>query len=149
MSTISTTYRLISTYADPEPWKEYHDRAILCRDIEETIAWGIYLFRDLSDLEARFQARVFGGGEVLHNLDRNEFERAYRLWVTGSMAILREAEGLAEEGFPVNGLDEFRGIAEEARCQIELFDLEPEIRPIEEVLPLIRPENPRPARYGT
>jgi hypothetical protein len=48
----------------------------------------------------------------------------------------------------VDGLDEFRRIAEEARCQIELWDLEPEIRPLEEALPLVRPGNPRPDRYG-
>jgi hypothetical protein len=121
---------------------------MLCRDLEETMTWGITLFRGLNEMEGWLQARVLGGREGLHQLDQSEFERAYRLWVTASETILRFAEELAREGFSVEGLDTVRGITEEARCQVELWDFEPEIRPIEEVRPLVRPENPRPGRYG-
>jgi hypothetical protein len=148
MSAIPTTRRLIEAYAESEPWKEHHDRAMLCRDIEELMTWGIHLFRGLCELEANLQSRALARkGEGL-GLESAEFERVYRLWVTTSEGVLRLAGDLSEDGFPVDGLDEFRRIAEEARCQIGLWDLEPEIRPIEEVLPLVRPENPRPDRYG-
>jgi hypothetical protein len=149
MSAISTTRRLISSYAECEPWKEHHDQAMLCWDVEEKMAWGINLLQGLSDLEARLQARVLGGREAWQKLDLAEIEQAYRSWVTGSESLLRQAEALAEQGFPLDGLAEFRGKVEEVRCQIELWDLEPEIRPIEEALPLTKPENPRPARYGS
>jgi hypothetical protein len=148
MSAIPTTRRLIEAYAESEPWKEHHDRAMLCRDIEELMTWGVHLFRGLCDLEANLQSRALARrGEGL-SLDSAEFEQAYRLWVTTSEGVLRLAGDLSEEGFQIDGLDKFRRIAEEARCQIELWDLEPEICPIEDALPLVRPENPRPDRYG-
>jgi hypothetical protein len=148
MSAISTTSRLVEAYAESQPWKEDHARAMLCGDIEEAMTWGIHLFRGLSDLEAHLQARVLRGKVAPGHFDWGEFERVYRLWVKASEGFLRLAENCVEDGLQVEGLGEFREIVEEARCQIELWDLEPEIRPLEEALPLIRPGNPRPARYG-
>jgi hypothetical protein len=148
MPAIRTTRRLIKAYAESEPWKESHDRAMLSYEIEELITWGIHLFRGLTDLEATLQSRALAKKEAPDDRDWSEFEGAYRMWVSASNMILAPASELVEEGFQVDGLNEFRRIAEEARCQIELWDLEPEIRPIEEALPSIRPENPRPTRYG-
>ncbi len=121
---------------------------MLCYDIEKLMRWGIHLFRGLSELDVILQARALGSKEATPSLDGTELEWAYRKWVTTSEGVLRLAEGLAEEGFQVDSLEEFRRIAEEARCQIDLWDLEPEIRAIDEALPLIRPVNPRPDRYG-
>jgi hypothetical protein len=148
MPATSTTYNLISAYAGQEPWKRDHDGAMLCRDLEETIAWGINLFRGLNEMEEWLQSGGIEGRNGLHSLDQDEFERAYRLWVKASEAIVRFAEELAHQGLSINGLEKFRAINEEARCQVELWDFEPELRPIEETRALIRPDNPRPDRYG-
>ena len=145
MPTSSTTYRLISTYAAQEPWKEHHDRAILCRDVEETITWGIYLFRGLTELEAHLQALALRGAGAVP--DWSEFERAYRLWVTASESMLLVAETLAAEGFPIDDLAKLHEIAEEARCQVDLWDLEPEIRPLLSAA-LAQAGQPPTARYG-
>ncbi len=58
-------------------------------------------------------------------------------------------EALSAKGYDVEGLDDLRRAVEEGRCQIELWDLESELPAIEEARPFLRPENPRPARYGT
>ena len=77
-----------------------------------------------------------------------EHYRAYRAWVAASEGFLKVGMGLSEEGHDVEGLDEFRRAVEEARYQVELWDLEAELPPIEEARRFARPENPRPARYG-
>lgn len=147
MSAISTTRRLIEAYAS-EPWKEQHDQAMLCRDIEEAMAWGVRLYRGLMEEEAAIQARALARRGEESAPDLSEFEEVFRQWVATSEMVLRVVERLADKGLQVDGLDVFRRVAEEARCQLELWDLEPEILPIEEALSLVRPENPRPNRYG-
>ena len=62
--------------------------------------------------------------------------------------MLRVAAKLADEGFRVDGLDEFRQAADEARRQTELWDMESELLPIEEARAHLQPDNPRPERYG-
>lgn len=152
MPVLRATQRVISAYAESEPrrdesWDESHDLAMYCREIEDALAWGVYLFRDLSDLEARSQARVLRGELAPDGYDWEGHERDFRRWAAASEKFLGLAEDLAREGFDVGGLEEFRTVVEEARCLIGLWDFEPELRPIEEARPLTRPENPRPDRY--
>jgi hypothetical protein len=119
-----------------------------CRDIEEAMGWGIRLFRGLSEQEAILQARTIAGRGDEPNPDMSEFEQVFRQWVEISEMILIAAATLSEEGFKPDGLDEFRRVAEEARCQVELWGFEPELLPIEEARLRLRPQNPRPERYG-
>jgi hypothetical protein len=147
MSAIPTTRRLIEAYAESEPWKLHHDQAMACRDIEEAMRWGVRLFRGLSEQEAALQARAIASRGHGPDLDMSEYEELFRQLVEMSEMILRGAAKLSEEGFKVEGLDEFRRVAEEARCQVELWGFESELLPIEEARLRLRPENPRPERY--
>jgi hypothetical protein len=149
MSAIPTTRRLIEAYAESEPWKLHHDRAIVCHDVEEAMQWGIRLFRGLSEQEATLQARAIASRADGPTPEMNEFEQVFRRWVERSEMTLCAATEFSEEGFVVAGLDEFRRIVEEARCQMELWDFEPELLPTEEARLHLRPENPRPGRYGS
>jgi hypothetical protein len=148
MSAIPTTRRLIRAFAEAEPWKVHHDRAMACRDIEEAMGWGVRLFQGLSEQEAILQARAIASRGDEPSPDMSEFEQVFRQWIEISEMILSVATRLSEEGYAVDGLDEFRRVAEEARCQVELWDFEPEILPIEEALLRVSPGNPRPERYG-
>jgi hypothetical protein len=69
------------------------------------------------------------------------------VWVEISEHKLDEIERLASEGYQIRGADEFLTHLEEARAILASRDLEAEMRPIEEVLPLAK-GNPRPERYG-
>ena len=82
------TRRLIEAYAETEPWKEQHDRVMLCYDIEKLMRWGIHLFRGLSELEVILQARALGSKGATPSLDWTELEWAYRKWVTTSEGVL-------------------------------------------------------------
>lgn len=148
MSAIATTRRLIEAYAGSEPWKVQHDRAMACRDIEEALGWGIRLYRGLCEQEATLQARAIAGQPGEADSDTREFEQVFREWVATAQMILSAAATLAEEGFQMDSLEEFRQVTEEARCQVELWEFAPELLPVEAARPDLRPENPRPERYG-
>lgn len=147
MATISMTHRYASDYAESEPWKIDHDMAMRCRDIEEAMVWGGRLFRAASEDEARFQDRVFRGELSPDDPTLGQIEEVYRILASAFEMVLESAERIASHGFAVEGLDDFRLVVEEARCMVGSFDIEAEIRPVEELLPLCQ-GNPNPERYG-
>ena len=149
MPAFQTTNRLIRVYAESEPWTEHHDRAMFCRSLEEVLGWGVIIRRRLAEIEVILQAQALEGEVPSSHPIWAEYDKLYRLWVVASEGFLKHGTELAEEGYEVDGLDEFRRALEEARCQVELWDLEAELPAIEEMRPFARPENPRPARYGT
>ena len=150
MPAFRTTSHLIRAYAESNPsWEASHDEAMYCRDVEEILVWGVCLFRGLARIEADLQGRALAGKVDPSDPVWAEYDKAYRSLVAASEAFLRMGEDLSARGYDVEGLDDLRGAVEEGRCQIELWDLEPELPAIEEARPFLRPENPRPARYGT
>lgn len=148
MATISRTRRYVADYAQSEPWKADHDQAMRCQAIEEAMIWGGRLFRAVSEDEARFQSLVFRGELDPDDPVQGQFEDAYRTLLPAFEAVLDAAEACAAHGFTVAGRDDFRLVVDEARCMVGSFDIETEIRPHEELLTLVRPDNPDPARYG-
>ena len=148
MAAFRTTGRLIQAYAESEPWKESHDRAMFCRSLEEVLGWGVRIFRGLTDLAVIEQARALEADGTTPTVVWSEYERIYRAWVEASESYLMHAMKLSEEGYAIEGLDEFRRVFEEAHCQTELWDFEPELAPIEDARFIASPGNPRPARYG-
>jgi hypothetical protein len=135
MPVIRATRELISTYSQCVPWKEQEDRVMACWDLEERMAWGIKLFRGVADFESRLQSHAFRG--ITSSVDRvwQEVEQVYCLWTGASEKLLRAAEKLAQEGFTVDGLSEFRATLEQARSRLGFPDLEPETRPITDTAP--------------
>jgi hypothetical protein len=147
MPAIRTTRRLLTAYADREPWAIDHDEAGTCLVVEEKLAWGVPLFRGLLELEARTQDRARKAPDPDAEERLELMPLFYRLWLDASEFYLGRAEEFSEKGYAVAGLDDFRMTVEEARCLLGNLALEEEIRPIEELIGRSHPENPRPERY--
>lgn len=152
MSSIRTTSRLILAYAQTgfEEWKSDHDLAMVCRDVEEAITWGIQLFRGLTKIEAGLQAEVCRSqlseaqyGPLYASI-ANDYQRLFETFEK----ILETEEKLGRFGYALDGVEEFHEVAEEARCVVDSMELESKVRPIEELIPWAKPDNPRPERYG-
>ena len=144
MSQISMAKTLITAYGDREPWKEQHDRAMLCREVEDIIDWGIVLFHGLSDAEARYQSQVIHCGDAEN---RSDLDETYRSLTGMFRRCLNVADKLTAEGFMVERLDEFRAIVHEAECLVESADFEVGLPAIEDMERIASPANPRPDRY--
>lgn len=141
MSTVETTRGLLSAYADKESWNREHDQAQLCLEVEEKLAWGIWIFQGLLDFEARIQSHALKrpGPEMNRLLD--VIPTFYQRWVEESAFYLEQARQLQAAGGDVEGVEAFEATLEEARCLIGNLKLEDEIRPIEELIGLARGES--------
>jgi hypothetical protein len=149
MTASRTTRRLLSAYADLEPWKRDHDEAQSCLDVEENLAWGVNLYRGLLERESRKSLQIsrdFDQEEAASFFA--EMTQFYQMWLNASEVYLDAARSFVGSGYVVDGLDAFEQTVEEARCLLGNLALESEIRPIEELIALAKPENPRPERYG-
>jgi hypothetical protein len=141
--------RLVLAFAEAEPWKIDHQRAMLCRDIEDDMAWGIRLMSGLAEEEATFQALVLAGGPAGDiEAGMAGIDECRRVLVEVCEKILETAESLRRDRDAIDGIEEFRAAIEEARHRVEAAEFEQELPPLETMRPLLRPENPRPERYG-
>ncbi|HWE39225.1 MAG TPA: hypothetical protein VG406_21935 [Isosphaeraceae bacterium] len=139
--------RVLAAYAEAEPWREDHDAAGRCFELEEVVAVGNLAFQLIVSIDAAWQGRVAAGLVPYRDEDDRRIGELHRMWVEASERRLGEIEALGREGFEVQGAEEFLIHLDEARSLIESRALEAQMRPIEEVLPLAR-GNPRPERYG-
>ena len=120
-----------------------------CLDVEATMSMGVKLFRWLTDGEARCQQLALRGEVPPDDPVWEDIEQAYRSWLLASEKLLIRADEFARDGFDLDGLGEFRTTVDEARSLVALWEFEPQILPIEEALPLTKPQNPLPTRYPT
>ena len=139
--------RILAAYDEAEPWKADHDAAMQWFEMEEIIAVGNMAFEFVSFIDASWQDHVASGRVPFKEEDDQRIGQYYRKWVEISERRIDEIETLTREGYEVQGADRFLSNFEEARAVLESRDLEHQMRPIEEILPLVR-GNPQPERYG-
>ncbi len=72
----------------------------------------------------------------------------YAMWLETSERCLTAARKLKDWGYEVVGLDAFEKAIAEARWIGESVAIEAEIRPYDELVDRLAPENPAPERYG-
>jgi hypothetical protein len=135
---IRATRELISTYARHVRSEMEQDCAMACWAVEEQMAWGITLFRGISDLEKQIRSRTFLGGTGSFDSVWEEFDQCYRVWAGASERLLGQAEELFKQGFNLFGLSEFRA-AVEWRESIPEGESAPATPPIDEESPLGEP----------
>ena len=149
MAPASLTRELISAYANNEGWKIDHVEAQLCRDFEDSLGWGCWLFERLLDLEAKMQARAFSGVDARTLSDLESMPKLYQQWLEASERCLDLAKEFTTQGYVVDGLETFEKAVDQARWICESEALEAEIRPYDEILKHLAPDNPDPSRYGS
>lgn len=139
--------RILAAYALAEPWQEDHDDALRCFEAEEFLAVGNLAYDLLTYVETTWQDRVAAGLIPFNDEDDRQLGALYRIWVEASERKLDEIQTLTRKGYDLQGDETFLAHLEEARSLLEARSLEAEMRPIEEILPLVQ-GNPRPERYG-
>lgn len=144
---MQTTERILTAYAEAEPWKADHDAAMRCLGMEENIAVGIAVLKLIACYEAAWQEHVATGKVPYDEAEDIRIGQFYQRWLQATERSLEEIQKLNEQGYEVKGTDELLIHLEEARSILESRILEVEMQTIEEVLPLAK-GNPRPERYG-
>lgn len=114
MSTIDHTepspwLSFAEAYQHQEAWKRDHNLAMVCRDCEELIATGVFVFKFLKEREDHWRDQVFRGTVEFTDQRDESFRRAYQLWVMTTKAILNELVDDIERQFDeVDGADALR-----------------------------------------
>lgn len=98
-----------------EQWRQDHAAAMSCRDLEDTLAFGLSLWQQLTTAEARWYASIEAGEAPFSEAEETAFAKLYALWLIPCDRLLGEAQQLEESGFHVDRADEFRDALEQAR----------------------------------
>jgi hypothetical protein len=139
--------RILAAYDEAEPWKADHDASMQCFEMEEVIAVGNLAYELISFIDATWQQYVARGKVLFKEEDDSQIGQFYRKWVEISERRIVEIESLTREGSEIQGADRFLILLVEAKAILDSRELEDQMRPIEDILPLVK-GNPRPERYG-
>jgi uncharacterized protein with von Willebrand factor type A (vWA) domain len=109
-SRLNTVRRCLrSCEAGWEQWKDDHDLAIVCCDVQEQLALLNYLFERINRADEAAREAVFAGRQDHSPEFDAELESIYRQWSEVSSKYLDIVGKLESQGFNVEGADEMRG----------------------------------------
>src|ERR1700694_1165450 len=97
--------RELLVYEQQEPWKADQDIAMICREVEETVALGLFLFERISRLDEECHSKAFSG---LGGMNLGEVLTLYRRWHTPCERLLEAVADPERQGFEVEGAKKFR-----------------------------------------
>jgi hypothetical protein len=99
----------LAAYADaPRSWKRDHDAALQCRDLEDTLAVGNWLFGALSRIDDGWHGEVFEGRIPYDPEEEAQIRSFYRGWLKPCEQMLTKIAEFEAQGFEVSGASEFR-----------------------------------------
>ncbi len=97
-----------------ELWKDDHDLAMVCCDVQEQLALLIYLFERINRADEAAREAIFAGREDHSPEFDSELESVYREWARVAGKYLDVVEKLESQGFIVEGADQARHRLREA-----------------------------------
>jgi hypothetical protein len=123
MSTVerrhSPVQRQLEAYE--ESWMGDHRAAMACRDVEDTLAVGVAVFRLLRRVEDSWRERVFRGSEDFAEEDDRWVQGSFRGWLQVTEDVLNALPTLEQRFGSVDGADELRECAGQARALLEAW----------------------------
>lgn len=103
-----------------EFWKRDHRAAMNCRDWEETVAFGLYLYTFHEERESRWREQVFRGVIACSTQDDETYRTQLQGWLEVAEEILRDClPGLEREFGVVEGSAQLRTKAADARIHLQ------------------------------
>lgn len=102
--------RILEAYAaGDEAWKRDHDEAMRCRDLEEQVTVGNWLFRALSRTERELYADARAGLEPLEPAHKWDLLASFRIWLAGSVRLLAKIEEFEAKGYSFERAADLQG----------------------------------------
>ncbi len=121
MSTVerrhSPVQRQLEAYE--ESWMQDHQAAMACRDLEDTIAVGVSVFRLLRRVDDSWRERVFRGTEDYAAEDDRWLQGLFRNWLQITEGVLGAAATLSGRFGAVAGTDELEECASQGRALLD------------------------------
>jgi hypothetical protein len=101
--------------AESEAWKLAHRSAMRCRALERRIAFGVFIFKQITRVDEDWRKEMFAGGLPFSEQIETAITEAYRNWGAACVPFLRAIDDMAAEGYEVEGAAEFRHCCREVR----------------------------------
>jgi hypothetical protein len=98
-----------------EQWRLDHAAAMSCLGLEDTLAFGLSLWQQLTTAESRWYASVDAGDIPFDESEETTFAKLYALWLIPCDSLASEAQRLEAAGFHVDRANDFRDAIEQAR----------------------------------
>ena len=97
-----------------------HADAMVCRDLEERIAYGLHLYQLVQDRYQADRARLAESGKAYDLPAAKYVEQLLTLWVAPAAAAVRQIDAMEAKGFAVERAAEFREAVLDARVSLSI-----------------------------
>src|SRR5262249_26292623 len=104
-----------------ESWLQNHKDALECRDLEDTLAVGIGLYRILAHADRVWRERVFRGAEELSSTTEDSIRESFRAWLQVSELVQGAVSTLEERFGAVESAVEFRTCVDQVRGLLQTW----------------------------
>lgn len=100
--------------ATAEAWKADHDAAMACRDLEGVIRVGNALYDLLVGADRAWRLAIARGRDTYSAAVAETIDLLFSVWSRPAKQILSSARRLVEDGYEVEGLDEYAANVQQA-----------------------------------
>jgi hypothetical protein len=97
-----------------------HADAMVCRDLEERLAYGLHLYQLVQDRYQADRARLAASGKAYDLPAAKYVEQLLTLWVAPAAAAVRQIDAMEAKGFAVERAAEFRAAVLDARVSLSI-----------------------------
>jgi hypothetical protein len=105
--------QLDSLAEQAEAWKKDHDAAMACRDLEEVIAFGNYVFERIRAMDEEWSAEARAAGTMPSEGDAKAVANLYDKWRHCARIAMSQAAVFEKAGHMVKGADRLREFCRE------------------------------------
>ena len=129
MSLSEKLSRRIDLFRDEvEQWQDAHAEAMACLDWQDTLAFGLSVYHQISGAESAWYASVDAGHIPFDEAEETAFAQLYALWLLPCDRLLVKVQRFEAAGFHVEGATEFRSVSEQARSSAWSGPLSPDAK---------------------
>jgi hypothetical protein len=117
MSQVTLRKHLEAYESTPQEWKKDHEDAMICFDVQDSLAFGLLLLDQMNKLDESFRLDAFSGKvrrDACDDLFR-EWEDIYHKWLKASLGHLDIIASLSRRGYSIEGSERFRQAVEEVQ----------------------------------
>ena len=113
---VESVRRHVKSYEErADAWKVDHDVATHCYEVEENIAYGIFVFERISRFDEDLHDGFFKEAIAFSAEAVNDVEQLYRQWSVVGENCIKAIEDLERRGYRVEGAEAFRQRIQEAK----------------------------------
>jgi hypothetical protein len=105
----------LDLYGTQSAWQRDDVKAMDCRDCEQVIAFGNYLFSQIRRIDQCCQA-----GAVPSEEDARAVQKLYEDWAQFAKGNLECAAAIEQKGYKIDGVEQFRAAYHEARSVLSI-----------------------------